>query len=169
MIRAVSLQDAEKIAAIYAPYVFSSHISFELIPPDASQMRERIKEYTARFPWFVWEEEGQVVAFAYASQYRTREAYRWNAEISVYVEEKYQGRGVARKLYEHLISEMHRRGFVNLYAVIAQPNEPSVGFHESFGFTYVGVFKNVGYKFGKWHDVGWWVLTRTELPENPGI
>ena len=167
MLRAVTENDAAEIIKIYEPHVTNSHVSFELIAPSEKDMRARIQEYTRTFPWYVWEEGNKVVAYAYASTYRTRAAYQWNAEVSVYVDQQNAKKGVGRKLYEALISDMKKRGYINLYAVIALPNEASIKFHEAMGFDYLGVYKNVGYKLGKWHDVGWWVLSENELPKSP--
>ena len=167
MLRPVTENDAADIIKIYEPHVTNSHVSFELVAPSEAEMQARIREYTQTFPWFVWEENGKVAAYAYASTYRTRAAYQWNAEVSVYVDKQQSKKGLGRKLYEELINEMKRRGYINLYAVIALPNEPSIKFHEAMGFEYLGVYKNVGFKLGKWHDVGWWVLSEKKLPAAP--
>ena len=167
MLRPVTENDAADIIKIYEPHVTNSHVSFELVAPTEAEMRARIKEYTQSFPWYVWEENNKVVAYAYASTYRTRAAYQWNAEVSVYVDQDQVKKGVGRRLYEKLINEMKKRGYINLYAVIALPNEASTKFHEAMGFEYLGVYKNVGFKLGKWHDVGWWVLSEKTLPSSP--
>lgn len=167
MIRPVNKNDAARIASLYAPFVTNSAISFELTAPSADEMAERIHEYTKKYPWYVWEEDGNVVGYAYASSYRSREAYQWNAEVSVYIDPTYSRRGIARKLYKKLFSDLDHMGIVNIYAVITQPNEPSVHFHESCGFKYLTTYKHVGYKLGHWHDVGWWVRTAPALPTPP--
>lgn len=167
MIRLVEQKDAKEIAAIYAPYVDGSHVSFEFVAPGVEEIHARIRDISERYPWYVWESEGRVVGYAYGAPYRSREAYQWNAEVSVYVQEGFQGQGIARKLYERLIPELHRRGFINLYAIITQPNPVSVRFHEAQGFSPLCIYRNVGFKLGKWHDVGWWELRRTDLPVKP--
>lgn len=167
MLRPVQISDAEAVTAIYAPFVERTAISFELTPPSAQQMEERIVELTKIYPWYVWEEEGRIAGYAYAGPYRTRAAYQWNAEVSVYVDPTYARRGIARALYQQLTSDLDRLGLVNLYAVIALPNEASVRLHEACGFEYFATYKNVGFKFDRWHDVGWWVRSVGKLPTQP--
>lgn len=167
MIRPVEQKDAKAIAEIYAPYVDGSSVSFEFVAPGVEEIHRRIRDICARYPWYVWEVEGRVVGYAYGAPYRAREAYQWNAEVSVYVQEEFHGQGIARQLYKALIPELYRRGYVNLYAVITQPNAGSVRFHEAAGFQALCVYRNVGFKLGKWHDVGWWEMCRPDLPANP--
>jgi phosphinothricin acetyltransferase len=167
VLRPVHPNDAAAIVAIYTPFVEQTAISFELIPPTVPQMRQRISELTEKYPWYVWEEAGRVVGYAYAGPYRTREAYQWNAEVSVYVDPGFNRRGIARALYAQLITELERTGFINLYAVIALPNDPSVKLHEACGFEYFATYKNVGFKLNRWHDVGWWVRSVKDLPQRP--
>lgn len=155
-VRQVTLADAAAVQAIYQPYVAETTISFEEVPPDRAEMARRIADISAHYPYLVAETGGQVIGYAYASQHRTRSAYRSSVDVAVYVEKTYHGRGVGRALYSELMPAAAARGYHAAFAGIALPNAASVALHESFGFTPVGVYREVGRKFGNWHDVGWW-------------
>lgn len=157
-IRLATTDDAAAIAAIYAPFVTDSAISFEVDAPDAHEMAARIDHKLPRFPWLVAEDQGVVIGYAYAGPHRERAAYAWSVEVSVYVTETARRRGVARQLYEMLFDLLRRQGFRTAYAGITLPNPASVSFHEAMEFTPVGVYRNVGWKQGRWRDVGWWEL-----------
>ena len=148
--------DAEAIAAIYAPNVTASVASFEVEPPDAEEFRRRIAATTAKHPWLVCEREGEVVGYVYASTHRARAAYQWSVDVTVYIAARQHRSGVGRALYTSLFELIRLQGFYNAYGGITLPNPGSVGLHEAMGFRPVGVYQEVGYKFGKWHDVGWW-------------
>ena len=166
-IRAATAADAAAIAAVYRPYVTDSAISFESEPPRAGEMAGRMAA-EPRMPWLVAERAGAVVGYAYASAHRERAAYRWAADVSVYLAETERGRGTGRSLYARLFAALRALGYVAAYAGIALPNPASVGLHESMGFRPVGVYRQVGYKFGRWHDVGWWQLALVDpLPAEP--
>lgn len=166
-IRAATAADAAAIAAVYRPYVTDSVISFEAEPPDAAEMAGRMAA-EPRKPWLVAERVGAVVGYAYASAHRERAAYRWAADVSVYLAEVERGRGTGRALYGRLFDLLGDLGYVAAYAGIALPNPASVGLHESMGFRLVGVYRGVGHKFGRWHDVGWWQLALVDpLPAAP--
>lgn len=166
-IRPAAPDDAHQILAIYAPFVMDTPVSFEVEPPTVAAMGQRIAETTARFPWLVCARDGKVLGYAYAGRYRTRTAYQWSAEVSVYVHAGCRRLGVGRGLYRSLFAILARQGFCNAYAVIVLPNPSSVGLHESLGFQSVGVYRSAGYKLGRWHDVGWWQLTLQEHPPAP--
>jgi len=168
-LRPVTPDDAARVAAIYEPVVRDTAVSFELEPPSPEEMGRRIAVVTSRHPWLVSEERGIVVAYAYATAFRQRPAYRWSAETTVYVDADHRGRGVGRDLYGALIEVATLWGFANAYAGIALPNPASESLHASIGFTPVGVFPRAGHKFGRWHDVGWWhrSLSPTEPPRSP--
>ena len=159
-IRAVVIDDAPAIHAIYAPYVAETVISFELSPPTVAEMAARIKKTVGKFPWLVYVPDGsaEVVGYAYASAHRERAAYQWSVDVSVYVSPQHQRRNIGRGLYTALFELLRAQGFVNAYAGIALPNAGSVGVHEAVGFVPLGVYREVGYKLGDWHDVGWWSL-----------
>ena len=166
-IRLATERDAEEIAAIYAPNVTDTIISFELEPPSAEEMRRRIEGTLERFPWLVCERQGRVLGYAYAGAHGSRAAYQWSVDVSAYVHEGERRTGVGRALYTSLISVLALQGFYNAYAGIALPNPASVGLHEAVGFRPVGVYRGVGYKLGAWHDVGWWHLSLRERVANP--
>jgi phosphinothricin acetyltransferase len=165
-IRTATGADGHALAGIYAPVVEGTHVSFETTPPDAEEMAGRVRETTTRLPWLVCERGNDVVGYAYASPHSDRPAYRWSVDVSVYVDERWRRRGVARGLYESLFSVLRLQGVANAYAVIALPNEASVELHEAFGFEPIGVYEGVGYKDGEWRDVGHWGLSLRE-PETP--
>ena len=165
MIRGADGQrDAAACAAIYAPYVEEGPTSFEERPPDAVELAERIEDSHA---WMVAEEGGEVVGFAYACPHRSRPAYRWSVDVSVYVASGRQRTGHGRGLYEALLADLRERGFRVACAGITLPNEASVALHEKLGFEPVGVYRGIGWKAGAWRDVGWWQLELSPGAEGP--
>ncbi|MBM3341847.1 MAG: N-acetyltransferase family protein [Betaproteobacteria bacterium] len=158
-IRVVNETDAAAICAIYNPYVRDTVISFEQAPVSETEMAARIREYTASFPWLVATVNDKVVAYAYASRWRTRAAYDYVLESTVYVDRDYIGRGIAKPLYRALLAELKARGVRAVIGCIALPNAASVALHESCGFVKVGHFPQVGRKFERWVDVGFWQAT----------
>jgi L-amino acid N-acyltransferase YncA len=167
-IRLAAGRDAGQVAAIYAPVVRDTAISFEIEPPGTDEMRRRIEETLKHFPWLVCEREREVIGYAYAGAHRPRAAYRWSVEVSAYVRSDARRRGVGRALYASLFAVLALQGFYNAYAGITLPNPPSVGLHEAVGFRPVGVYRGVGYKLGAWRDVGWWELPLRERTISPG-
>ena len=149
-------RDAEAVQRIYAPFVRDTAVSFELAPPGVEEVRARIAKILPRHPWLVLEEGGEVLGYVYASPHRERPAYAWSVDTTVYVDEKHRRRGVGRALYASLFAVLELQGFHNAFAGIALPNPGSVGLHEALGFQPIGVYRQVGYKLGRWHDVGWW-------------
>ena len=154
-IRIATPEDADAIAAIYAPYVRDTAISFEWGPPSVEEMRGRIRQTLERFPWLVAVDDDRLVGYAYATGYRSRAAYQWSAEVSVYVGREAHRRGAGGMLYDTLIALLALQGYRTLYGVIALPNEASVSFHERKGFVRIGTFPAAGFKHGAWHDVLW--------------
>jgi L-amino acid N-acyltransferase YncA len=168
IIRLATEGDAEQIAAIYAPNVTDTVISFELEPPSADEMRRRIEGTLQRYPWLVCERhDGRLLGYAYAGAHGSRAAYQWSVDVSVYVHEDARRKGVGRALYASLFAALSLQGFYNAYAGATLPNPASVGLHESVGFRQVGVYRGVGYKLGAWHDVVWWHLALRERVANP--
>ena len=161
------MADAATVAAIYRPYVEGSAISFEVDPPDEAEMARRIGKALETHPWLVCEDAGRLLGSAYASEHRSRAAYRWAADVAVYVHEDGHRRGVGRTLYGVLFNLLRVQGIVNVYAGITLPNPKSVGLHEALGFRPVGVYERVGFKLGAWHDVGWWQLALQPRPSVP--
>ncbi len=167
IIRPVEARDAPGIAAIYTPNVTENVISFELEPPDAAEMARRIVSTTATHPWLVCERAGEIAGYVYASSHQTRAAYQWSANVTVYIDARQRRGGVGRALYTSLFALLRLQGFYNAYGGITLPNAGSVGLHEAMGFRLIGVYRQVGYKFGAWHDVGWWGLELQEKPAEP--
>jgi L-amino acid N-acyltransferase YncA len=169
--RIATLDDAAAIADVYAPYVRDTVISFETEAPDAAEFATRIQRIGNQYPWLAASTDGRVIGYAYACENRSRAAYRWSADAGIYLDASAQREGVGRALYERLFALMRAQGYVNVFAGITLPNEASVGLHEAMGFTLTGVYRNIGYKFGAWHDVGWWQLVITagwpDHPEEP--
>ncbi len=166
-IRLAEAKDAAVLSAIYRPCVELSVVSFEVAAPDESEMARRIVETITVYPWLVWEIDGTAVGYAYASKHSARAAYRWSVDTSVYVDPRLHRRGGGRALYTSLFGILRAQGFVNAYAGITLPNAGSVGFHEHMGFRPVGVYERVGFKFGAWHDVGWWQMPLAAHPPSP--
>jgi len=161
-IREVESSDASSILNIYAPFVSDSATSFETSVPDLEEMRRRIENLRHRYPWLVCETDRKLLGYAYASPHRTRRAYQWCVEVSVYIDQDVRHRGIGRALYIGLFELLRRQGFVNAYAGITLPNPASVRLHESIGFLPVGVFSRIGFKAGQWHDVAWFHLRLSE-------
>jgi phosphinothricin acetyltransferase len=158
MIRAATPDDASVIAAIYNHYIATTTISFEERAVTADEMAQRIRDVTAALPWLVYEQQGRISGYAYATKWRVRSAYRFSAETSVYVEQGQGGQGIGSALYRELLAELRRREIHMAIGGIAQPNPASVALHESLGFVKVAHFKEVGRKFDRWIDVGYWEL-----------
>ncbi len=156
LIRAATAADAPAVQRIYAPIVERTAISFEEVPPTTAEMERRIADYSATHAFLVAERGGTVVGYAYGSSHRARAAYRHSTEVSAYVGEDARRTGVGRALYAELFAILGQKGFHAAFAGIALPNPGSVALHQAVGFTPIGVFHQVGFKFGKWHDVGWW-------------
>ena len=136
--------------------------------PSPAALAQRIEEGSRRYPWLIAEAaDGAPAGYAYATSWRTRAAYRWIVEVSVYVAAPYRRKGLARRLYEELFERLRAAGFVEAYAGITLPNDASVALHESLGFQPVAVFPRCGYKLGRWHDVGFWRLALGERPAQP--
>jgi L-amino acid N-acyltransferase YncA len=151
-------RDAAACAAIYAPSVESTPISFELVPPDAAEFARRIEKYAATHQFLVAESAGEVVGYAYACQWAARPAYRWSVEASVYVDAAHHGRGIGRALYAELFARLRAQCFRIAVAGITLPNPASIGLHESMGFAPIGALRDIGWKAGAWRDVGYWQL-----------
>ena len=169
-IRPATVDDAAAVAAIYAPLVRDTCISFETEAPDAQEMRARIGKTLASLPWLVAEAgDGSVCGYSYAGRHRERAAYQWAVDTSVYVRADQRGQGVGRLLYASLLPLLADLGYYRAFAGVALPNAASVALHEAMGFAPLGVFRDVGFKHGAWHDVGWWqrALRPLDSPDPP--
>lgn len=160
-------RDAAACAAIYAPHVEGSAVSFEERAPEAAEMADRIERYGASHTWLVAEREGEVVGYAYGTAFNERPAYRWSTFVSVYIAEQARGQGLGRALYVALFERLRERGFRMACAGITLPNQASVGLHESLGFRQVGLNPEIGFKEGAWRDVGWYQLELVPAPDGP--
>jgi L-amino acid N-acyltransferase YncA len=157
-IRVAEHADAAAIAAIYAPIVRETAISFETEPPSAEDMAGRIEAALSSHPWLVAVRAGAVIGYAYAGQHQQRAAYRWSANVTAYMDAGERRTGVGTRLYGALIPVLRAQGFRSAFAGITLPNAASVGLHEAVGFRPLGVYQDVGFKLGAWRDVGWWRL-----------
>jgi L-amino acid N-acyltransferase YncA len=166
-IRLARPADAAALAAVYRPAVTESAISFELEPPSAEEMGRRLAAVLAHAPWLVVEHQGEVLGYAYGGRHRERAAYQWSVDTTVYVRFDCHRRGLGGALYRALLPLLRLQGFHAAHAGITLPNAGSVGLHQSFGFGLVGVYPGVGYKMGRWHDVGWWQLSLRERGSEP--
>jgi phosphinothricin acetyltransferase len=155
-LRAATPDDAAAIADIYAPFVRESAVSFETEPPDEAAMRARIEAAGNLYPWLVGEGSGKILGYAYAAPFRTRTAYRFTVETTIYLSRGACGRGLGAALYAPLLDMLEAQGFTQAIAAVTLPNDASVRLHERLGFAAAGVYRQVGWKLGAWHDVGLW-------------
>jgi len=155
-IRSATTADAAALQRIYAPIVLETAISFEYEPPSVEDMAGRIAATLQTYPYLVAVDNGKVCGYVYASAHAERAAYRHSVNTTVYIAPEAQRTGVGRALYFELLPELKRRGFHAAFAGITLPNTASVALHEQVGFKALGVYREVGFKFGAWHDVGWW-------------
>jgi phosphinothricin acetyltransferase len=169
LIRPATEADAAAILAIYAPVVRESVATFEVEPPDEDEIRRRIANVTRSFPWLVAEHDGSVAGYAYATSYHPRPAYAWSCEVSVYVDAAGRGAGIGRSLLTELLRSLSAAGFVNATARIALPNDPSVRLFETAGFEEVGRAREIGFKLGRWVDVGEWQKQLNDRAADPSI
>ena len=154
-VRDATAQDAEVCAAIYAPYVNDTAITFEVTAPSTAEMEQRIAAAQARHAWLVFEEDGRVAGYAYGGVFNRRAAYRWSCEVSVYIELGRRRTGAGRALYEALLARLRERGYRTAIAGMTLPNDASEGLHRAIGFEPVGTYRRIGFKHGRWHDVEW--------------
>jgi L-amino acid N-acyltransferase YncA len=154
-VRPAILTDAAAIRAIYAPIVEHTAISFEETVPTEAEMAQRIADYSASHAFLVAERDGRVVGYAYGSTHRARAAYRFSVEVTAYVADEARGSGVGKVLYGELLPTLNAKGFHAAFAGVALPNPASIALHRSAGFEPLGVFREVGFKLGHWHDVAW--------------
>lgn len=167
VLRLATPADSKALLDIYAPYIQNTSFTFETEVPSIEEFAERIKTYLNNWPWLVCEIDGKIAGYAYATKYRERTAYQWCVESSIYIHDDFQKAGIGKLLYITLFEILKRQGFRNVYAVINLPNEKSVAFHEKLGFTYFATYEQVGYKLGKWKNVGWWRLIVNEFGDEP--
>jgi phosphinothricin acetyltransferase len=168
-IRLVTPEDAEAIAAIYAPIVRDTTISFDWEPPTAEDFRARIVKTLARYPWLVAADANDEVAgFVYAAGHRDAPSYQWSVNTSVFIREDARGQGVGKALYAELLRRLVALGYYRAFAGVALPNPASVALHESVGYRAIGVYEKVGFKFGAWRDVMWLQKELQPTVDQPG-
>ncbi len=160
-IRNVNSNDAAQIAEIYNYYIKNTHQTFETEPLSADEMQSRISEISEDYPYLVAEEDGEIYGYAFATQFKMRQAYEFSAEVSIYVKADAKQKGIGTQIYDKLFEELKETDIHAIIAGISLPNDGSVRFHEKLGFTKVAHFREVGYKLGRWVDVGYWELINT--------
>jgi len=158
MLRECTPEDAAQICDIYNYYVRETVVTFEELPVSEPEMARRIADVTSQLPWLVWEAEGAITGYAYATPWKARAAYRQAVESSIYLAPGATGQGVGSRLYSALIADLRRKGLHCVIGGAALPNPASVALHERLGFSKVAEFREVGFKFGKWIDVAYWEL-----------
>lgn len=154
-IRLAQTEDISQMLAIYAPYVENTAYSFEYTVPTLDEFTTRFKNYTAQFPWLVWEEDGQILGYAYGSAPFERAAFGWCVEASIYLCPQAHHRGIGRKLYQALEEILKLQGYRKLYALVTSENTASVLFHEALGYRQTALFPDCGYKFDRLHGLIW--------------
>ena len=158
-IRVARTTDAAAIAGIYAHYVRETAITFELEPPAPAEFAARIETCLLTHPWLVAQRDDRIVGYAYAGRFSARPAYDWSAEITVYLDHACRGQGLGTRLYGALVRLLHEQGYHALYAGITLPNPASLALHHAIGMADVGIYREAGFKDGRWHDVGWYGMT----------
>ena len=153
--REATRSDVAAMREIYRPYVEGTTVSFEYETPSLVDFTARFERITRDFPWYVAEENGEIAGYAYADRAFERRAYCWDADLSVYISEKWHGRGIGRRFYALLEDALRRMGYVSAYALVTEENAASCAFHERMGYTLVGTFHDSGYKFDTWYDMVW--------------
>ena len=161
-IEKVTIDDAEELLAIYAPYVRDTAVSFEYVVPSVEEFADRIVQISAKYPYIKAVEDGKILGYAYANTFKGRKAYDWSVETTVYVRGDAKRNGIGRRLYGCLEQSLKKMGVLNMNACIASAKvddefltNDSMYFHSKMGFTEVGRFHNSGYKFGRWYDMIW--------------
>jgi phosphinothricin acetyltransferase len=157
-IREVKFEDAAKVADVYNYYIQNTHHTFETEPLSADEMQERIHKVIEDYPFLVAEEDGEILGYACATKFRLRQAYEFSTEVSIYVRNAAKQKGIGTALYRRLFEELSKTDVHAIVAGISLPNDASVHFHEKLGFEKVAHFREVGYKLGRWIDVGYWEL-----------
>lgn len=169
LIRMAALEDAEELLQIYTPYVEHTAVTFEYTVPSAAEFRERMAQILTRYPYLlaVQEDSGKILGYAYASSFKSRAAYDWSVETSIYIREDCRGAGAGRQLYQALEKILTEQNILNVNACIAYPNPESIRFHQQFGYQTVAHFTKCGYKMGTWYDMIWMEKMLGEHPDHP--
>ena len=155
MIRKATISDVPAILEIYRPYILNTAITFEYDVPTLAQFEDRFRSVTRDFPWLVWDEDGQILGYAYGSRAFERAAYQWDADMSIYLRQNCRGRGIGKALYAALEAQLRDLGYFVLYGLVTSANEASCQFHRAMGYREVANFEKTGFKFGQWYGVIW--------------
>lgn len=158
MIRNANIEDAEQICEIYNYYVLHTIVTFEETPVSKEEMKSRIETTIQKHPWIVYEKDNQILGYAYANEWKSRCAYKFSVESTVYLNKKSHGLGIGSLLYKELIERIKLQNLHAIIGGISLPNDASIALHEKLGFEKIAQFREVGYKFNKWIDVGYWEL-----------
>ena len=167
LIRLATIQDAARILAVYEPYIKGTTITYEYEVPSIEEFEKRISNIMEMFPYYVCEYNGEVVGYAYASKHKERAAFAWGAEISIYLQEGFQGKGIARQLYDRIIDILYKQGVYKVYALIDTPNTNSEHFHLKRGFKKIGELSNTAFKLGRWCDLAYYEKELRECKGTP--
>lgn len=166
-IRLATEADSVSILEIYAPFIRDTVITFENEVPTITEFKRRIFDIQKKYPWLVCEINGNIVGYAYASQFNDRAAYDWSSDFSIYINPQYQGKKIGKALYYCLFELSKLQGYCNAYAGVTLPNIKSERLHQSFGFNSIGVYQNAGFKLGNWYDVKWFGIKIKDYPKSP--
>jgi L-amino acid N-acyltransferase YncA len=166
-IRQASGADAPALRRIYAPFVESTAVSFETVVPSVEEFAGRIGKSLSRWQYLVAERDGEIAGYAYGGTHRERAAYRYSVEVSAYLDPRFHRQGIGSALYRQLLDDLAALGYCTAFAGITVPNEASIGLHASVGFEPIGVFRRIGWKFDRWHDVAWMQKTLRDRPPDP--
>lgn len=166
-IRFVKKEDISEILRIYKPFIKNTAITFDYDAPSLNEFTEKVLNTSEKYAYLVCEVQGNIAGYAYASTFNERAAYDWSVDLSIYVDDKYQGSGIGKALYGALIKILKAQGYCNMYALVTSSNTRSKGFHKYFGFDLIGTYHKSGYKFGKWHDVDVFEKIIEENSKNP--
>jgi len=163
-IRQATEADAPALLAIYTPFIESTPVSFETVVPGVEEFAGRIAKCLSKWQYLVAERDGVVAGYAYGSTHRERAAYRFSVEVSAYLDPRFRRQGIGSALYTRLFEDLIAKGYCSAFAGITVPNDASVGMHRSVGFEMIGVFRNIGWKFDRWHDVAWMQRSLRDRP-----
>lgn len=166
-IRMVKLSDSRGILALYAPFITDTTISFEYTVPSLEDFTARIEHIAAEYPYLVYIKDEKIIGYAYAHRYLERAAYQWDVEVTIYLADEAQGKGIGKILYHALEDLLQIQGIKNIYSCITANNKHSIGFHKSCGYEMVGSFTKAGYKKGCWQDVVWMQKNISPYIDNP--
>lgn len=166
-IRMATIMDAQRLLEIYAPYVTDTSITFEYTVPTIEEFKKRIENILMKYPYLVAEKENKILGYAYAGCFKSRAAYDWSVETSIYIDKNGRNKGIGKKLYFELEKILKKQNITNVNACITYPNPSSIGFHEHMGYRKVAHFTKCGYKFDKWHDMIWMEKIINDHKVNP--